>query len=99
VNLFGGKTSKPRNVAGSKIKGGSQIFDGMNCELCEGAWDRLKESKLVKFVSAARVRLDANFAWCSLEVDIGAPYKIGKAFLCPLDTKARIAECCPVAHS
>jgi len=86
VNVVSRKASKPRNVAGSKIKSGPQVFDCVNCQLCKGAWDRLKEFELVKFVSAARVRFDTNFAWCSLEVDIGAPYKIGKAFLCPLDT-------------
>ncbi len=97
VHLVGGKVSKPRNVAGGKIESSSQIFDGVNCELCKSAWDRFKESEFVPFVSAARIRLDAKFAWCSLEVDIAAPYKIGKAFLSPLDTKTRIAECGSVA--
>ena len=97
MNVIDRKVSKACNIASGKIESSPQVFDRMNCELCKSAWDRFKESKLVPFVSAARIRLDAKFAWCSLEVDIGTSYKIGKAFLSPLDTKARIAECCSVA--
>jgi len=98
VNLIGGKASKACDIASGKIEGSPQVFDRVNCMLCEGEWKRFTESKFVPFVNAVKIRLDDKLAWCSLEVDIGAPYEIGKAFLSPLEPKARIGECCAIAH-
>jgi hypothetical protein len=98
VNVIRGKASKARDIASGKIKRSPQVFDRVNCMLCEGEWKRFTESKLVPFVYAVKIWLDDKLAWCSLEVDIGAPYEIGKALLCPPEPKARIGERCAIAH-
>ena len=92
VNVISGNPGKARDIASGKIESSPQVFDRVNCMLCEGEWKRFTESKLVPFVNAVKIRLDDKLVWCSLEVDIGAPYKIGKAFLSPLEPKARISE-------
>jgi len=92
VNIIGRKASKARDIASCKIKSGPQVFDRVNCMLCEGKWKRFRESQLVPFVNAVKIWLNDKLAWCSLEVDIGAPYEIGKAFLSPLEPKPRIGE-------
>ena len=98
VNLISGKASKARDIASGKIESSPQVFDRVNCVLCEGEWKRSTESEFVPFVNAVKIWLDDKLAWCSLKVDIGAPYKIGKAFLSPLEPKARIVERCVIAH-
>jgi hypothetical protein len=98
VNFISGKVGKARYIASGKIESSPQVFDSMNCVLCDGEWKRFTESKFVPFVNAIKIRLDNQLAWGSLEVDIGAPYEISKAFLCPLEPKARIGERCAIAH-
>ncbi len=98
VNIVSRKVGKARDIASGKIESSPQVFNRMSCVLCEGDWKRFTESKLMSFVNAVRIRLDDKLAWCSLEVDIAAPYKIGKAFLSPLESKSRIGERCAITH-
>jgi hypothetical protein len=98
MNIIDRKGNKARDIASGKVESGPQIFNRVNCMLCKGEWERFAESELVPLANAVRIRLDDKLAWCSLEVDIRAPYKIGKAFLSPLETKAGIGERCAVSH-
>jgi len=44
-------------IAGGEIKGGTQVFDDMDCVLCERERERFAKSELMVFVNAVRIRL------------------------------------------
>jgi len=45
------------DIVGGEIKGGTQVFDDMDCVLCERERERFAKSELMVFVNAVRIRL------------------------------------------
>jgi hypothetical protein len=69
-----------------QIKRRSQVLNSADCAFCKAHWKRFAEFELVPFVNAIGIRLNDMFAWCSLEIEPSAPFKIGKTFVSPLES-------------
>jgi hypothetical protein len=82
------EVSKASYGNSSHFERGSEILNCVNCMLCQAAWKRFSQFELVPFVNAIRIRLDDVTAWCSLEINPSAPFKIGKVFIRPLESES-----------
>ena len=85
VDLIDGQAQESSDGDCREVEGSPKILNSVDCPLCKAAWERFTQLDLVVFMNSVRIRLDKREAWCSLEVNPKAPFKIGKFFLCPLE--------------
>jgi len=85
VDIIHGQMRESSDGDCSEFESSPKILNRVDCPLCKTVWERFAQLDLVVFVNSVRIRLNKRDAWCSLEVNPSAPFKVGKFFLCPLE--------------